>query len=174
MNEIIEITKYGLPSLIVLAITYFLLKSFLDSEYKKRHLEIRIAANKIALPIRLQAYERLALFLERITPNNLVMRVMKSSNISAQQLQIDLINTARNELNHNLSQQIYISDEAWNLIKNTNEEIIKMINIATSKLPDDATGKDLSRVILEMTMSVEKLPTTVALEFLKNEAKQIF
>jgi len=173
MNEFFEIAKYTLPSLVVLATTYLLVKNFLDIEHKRKLVDIRIGGQKIVTPIRLQSYERLVLLLERITPNNLVVRVSKNKT-TAQQMQMDLMNNIRSEFDHNLSQQVYISDEAWLMVKNAKEEIIKMINVATSKLPETATNKDLCSVLLEMEYRTEKMPTAVAIEFLKNEVRQMF
>ena len=173
MNEIIEIAKYTIPSIVVLGTTYILVKSFLENEYKKKLIEVRMNGQKIITPIRLQAYERYALLLERITPDSLAMRVMKTS-MTAQQYQLEILNTIRTEFNHNIAQQIYISDEAWSLIKTAKEEMIKMVNICASKLPENATSKDLTKMMFEAIMVVEKLPTTVALDYLKNEIKTIF
>ncbi|MDD5569993.1 MAG: hypothetical protein PHD97_02445 [Bacteroidales bacterium] len=173
MNEILEIAKYVLPSLVVLATTYILIRNFLDIEHKRKLVDVKVGGQKIITPIRLQAYERLALLLERISPSNLVIRVSKSKT-TAQQLQMDLMNNVRSEFDHNLSQQVYVSDEAWEMVKNSKEEIIKMITIAVSKLPEEATGKDLCSVLLEMEYRTEKLPTTAAIEYLKNEVRQMF
>ncbi|MFA6923209.1 MAG: hypothetical protein WC223_03055 [Bacteroidales bacterium] len=173
MNELLEIAKYILPSLVVLATTYLLVRDFLDVEHKRKLVDVRVGGQKIVTPIRLQAYERLALLLERISPSNLVIRVAKSKT-TAQQLQMDLMNNVRSEFDHNLSQQVYISDEAWEMVKNSKEEIIKMINVAASKLPDAAEGKDLCSVLLEMEYRTEKMPTIAAIEYLKNEVRQMF
>lgn len=173
MNELLEIAKYTLPSLVVLATAYILVRNFLDIEQKRKLVDVKIGGQKIITPIRLQSYERLTLLLERISPSNLVIRVAKNKT-TAQQLQMDFMNNVRSEFDHNLSQQVYISDEAWEMVKNAREEIIKMINIATSKLPENATSKDLCSVLLEMEYRTEKLPTVAAIEYLKNEVRQMF
>lgn len=173
MNELLEIAKYTLPSLVVLATTYLLVRNFLDIDHKRKLVDVRIGGQKIVTPIRLQSYERLTLLLERISPSNLVIRMAKNKT-TVQQLQMDLMNNIRSEFDHNLSQQVYISDEAWEMVKNAKEEIIKMITVAVSKLPDDAISKDLCSVLLEMEYRTEKLPTTAAIEYLKNEVRQMF
>ncbi|MFZ4521302.1 MAG: hypothetical protein ACOYNC_06325 [Bacteroidales bacterium] len=125
------------------------------------------------LPLRLQAYERLVLFLERIHPSNLVLR-LNSAELSALQLQSLLVRTIREEFEYNLSQQLYISGNAWELIKNAKEETIAMINHATSALGEDATSSDLVKGIFEVTISRGKLPVETAVEEIKKELQRLF
>jgi hypothetical protein len=127
----------------------------------------------LTTPIRLQAYERLTLFLERITPGNLISRVHKSG-MSAKLLQAELLKAIRTEYEHNLAQQIYISPGAWELIKNAKEETIKLINTAAINVSDEASGVDLGKLVLEVSMSIEKMPTQIALDYLKQESRQLF
>lgn len=77
MEEILDILKYILPSLVVLAATLLVIKKFMDAEQRKHMYEIRKENQKVTTPLRLQAYERIVLFLERISPENLVLRVHK-------------------------------------------------------------------------------------------------
>lgn len=173
MNDILEILKYVLPSLVVMAASYYLLKLFLENEQKKRNTDIKMAGYKIITPIRLQAYERLVLFLERISPESLVMRVHKTD-MTAAQMQAVLLQNVREEFEHNLSQQVYVSSQAWDLIRTARENIIKLVNTAATKLNDNATATDLSQKIFELSLSENKLLTKSALEFLKNEIRQVF
>lgn len=172
MNEILEILKYTVPSIIVGASSFMIMKKFLDKEYSKTVLEIRMNNQKMTTPLKLQAYERMALFLERVSLNALVMRTHRSG-MSARMLQSELIKAIRSEFEHNLAQQIYISAQAWEAIKNSKEETIKAINIASIKVPDDASGIDLCNVIFDLIQKVERMPTDVALEIVKAEARQI-
>lgn len=173
MDNLFDIFKIILPAGFVLATAYFLVKNFLDDQSKKRQDEIKQANQSLITPIRLQAYERMALFLERISPNNLVMRVHKNG-MSALLLQAELVKTIRSEFEHNLSQQIYISNNSWQLIKNAKEEIIKLVNISASKVPDTGTGIELAQVILQIGAQVKKMPTEVAMEYIKKEISQTF
>lgn len=173
MNELLEILKYVLPALVVMATSYYLLKIFLANEQLKRNTDIKMAGYKIITPIRLQAYERLVLFLERISPESLIMRIHNSGMNSAQ-LQTALLQNVRDEFEHNLSQQVYVSSQAWELIRTAREEIIKLINTAAAKLNENATATDLSQKIFELSLSENKLVTKSALEFLKNEIRQVF
>jgi len=173
MNEVLEILKYILPSIVVFLTAYYILKTFLESEHKKFLVEIRLNNQKVITPIRLQAYERVSLFLERISPNGLVMRVHKSG-MSSRMFQAELLKTIRSEFEHNLSQQIYISSPVWESIKTAKEETIKIINIASARVKDDASGLDLSKAIFDVMSQLEKVPTQVALENLKREVRQVF
>lgn len=173
MKDVFEILKYVLPSLVVMATSYYLLKLFMENEQKKRSTDIKMAGYKIITPIRLQAYERLVLFLERISPESLVMRVHKSD-MTAMQMQTVLLQNVREEFEHNLSQQVYVSSQAWEVIRTAREGIIKLVNTAATKLSNGATGTDLSRKIFELSLTDKNLMTKTALEFLKKEIRQIF
>jgi hypothetical protein len=173
--ELLEILKYLIPSVVVFATSYFSIYLFLNNETKKKQFEIKSASMETILPIKLQAYERLVLFLERISPNSLILRVHQSGN-TALYFQTALINTIREEFEHNLSQQLYISSSAWELVKNAKEEVVSIINTAAAKLSENelASSEDLSRKIFEITIQMEKVPTATALEKLKTEIRQIF
>jgi hypothetical protein len=125
------------------------------------------------LPLRLQAYERFVLFLERIHPSNLVMR-LNSADLTAMQLQALLVRTIREEFEYNLSQQLYISGNAWELVKNAKEETIAMINHASSGLPESAPSSDLVKMVFEASVSRGKLPVETALEEIKRELQRLF
>jgi hypothetical protein len=166
----LEILKLTLPSLFVLAAVYFLVKKFFDNDQKIRILELKKAAQPTVLPLRFQAYERVCVFLERITPNNLVMRTHQSG-ISARELQSTLLTTIRSEFEHNLSQQVFMSSQAWEYTKSAKEEVVKIINLSMASLPENATGIQLCKVIFEMVMKTEVQPTQKALDMIKNEIK---
>ena len=173
-NDVLDILKYTIPSLITFLTAYVILKLFVDGENKKKELELRATHYKDSLPLRLQAYERLTLFLERITPTNMISRVNKPG-MSARDLQLALISNIRLEFEHNLSQQIYISAPAWLMIVQVKEEIISIVNRVSTDLPESATGKDLSRSIIEYFINTEQvMPTQKALDTLKTEARKIF
>ena len=169
----LEILKYILPALVIFFTVYFLMKSFFDNENRKRELEISMEKIKMITPIKLQAYERLTILMERMTPNNLIFRVSQPG-ISASQLKIELIQDINNEYNHNVSQQIYVSHQAWQMVRIVKEEMINIINTAYSGLGPNAVGIDLSRAIFETLIKMETVPTNKALDFLRKEFQLIF
>jgi len=128
---------------------------------------------KVILPLRLQAYERFVLFLERIHPSNLLMRI-SNPELRAAQLQALLVRTIREEFEYNLSQQLYISGQSWELIKNAKEEMVAMINKASMKTGEQAPSGDLVKAILELLVEKGKLPSELALEEIKKELQRLF
>ena len=173
MEALVEILKILIPAAAVFAATYFIVKTFLTNEQKRRDYELRKSQMNVTTPIRLQAYERIIIFLERIEPNNLVLRINKVG-INVATLHAELVKTVKTEYEHNISQQIYVSANAWHLVKAAKEETIKLINISVTKVPENAKGQELSQVILHIASSVEKTPTQIAIEFLKTEVARHF
>lgn len=173
MEDFLEIVKLTVPGLLVLAATVFLIKKYLESSQRDKMLELKSAAQKEVFPRRLQAYERLVLFLERISPNSLVMRVHKTG-MSAKLLQADLAKAIRDEYEHNIAQQVYISAEGWNRIKTAKEEMIQLINIAATKVNEDSTGIDLAQKIFEIAAELGNLPTDTTINYLKKEIQKYF
>ncbi len=174
MDGLIEILKIILPAVAVFAAAFFTVQRFLDNEQKRRDHELKKSAQSALTPLKLQAYERVVIFLERIHPNTLVVRVNKHG-MTAQQLHVELVKTVKSEYEHNLSQQIYVSYNAWELVKTAKEEIIKLINISATKVPHENSSNDMAMMVLNITASVDKkLPNEVALEYIKKEVSQIF
>lgn len=173
MEEFLEILKYVLPSLIVFATAYIVISKFMDAERRKHIYEIKKENQKFSTPLRLQAFERIVLFLERISPENLILRIHKPA-MSAKLLHSNLIATIKTEYEHNLVQQIYISSSSWEIVKKVKDDIIRAVNIAADNLPPNATGSDLGQKIFEVMSKIEKSPTQTAISILKNELRLLF
>lgn len=171
MDIVIEIVKALLPSLVVFLTAFFSIKYFLENEQKKKLLELRFNAKSVITPIRLQAYERMALFLERMDPNQLLLR-MNNPQLTAFQFQLLLISAIRSEYDHNLSQQIYLSTDVWNQIKRAKEDTIRIVNLCAGKLADTDMATDLATAILEQI--AEKSPIEEAMKVLKQEIETLF
>jgi hypothetical protein len=129
--------------------------------------------SKTLTPIKLQAYERIVLFLERISLESLIVRTSLPG-MTAARLHGDLLATIRGEFEHNLSQQIYMTQQAWEVVKNARSNTIKLINSEFEKLPENATALDLSRNLLSRVMELDKEYTRVAIEYIKNEVTRQF
>jgi hypothetical protein len=174
MEGVIEIFKIILPAATVFVAAFLILQRFLENDQKRREHELKRGTQATITPLKIQAYERIVIFLERIHPNSLVVRVNKHG-MNAHQLHMELIKTIKSEYEHNLSQQIYVSYNAWELVKTAKEEIIKLVNISATKVPNDNTSNDLAMMILNITSNLEKkLPNEVALEYVKKEVSHIF
>ena len=172
---IFEILKYILPSLVVFATAYYILKQQNEREIallEKEDIKDRRQKNQeVLLPIRLQAYERLILFLERIHPHQLIIRSNNPA-LSSFQLQTLLIKSIRDEFEHNLSQQLYVSNAAWNKVINAKEECIKQINFAASKLNSDAKANELGGLIIQDFSALSANPIQEAIMLMKKEVQQ--
>lgn len=170
MQTFLEILKITIPGLLVLLAAYYVLDGMLKNEERKRYYEMKRNASKVLDPIRLTAYERFALFLERINPESLILRVHQPD-MTAVELHVTLLSTIREEFEHNVSQQIYITPELWSVIKNSKESLIQFINTYSSKVPDNVPAIELSKVLIESYNAMENSPIEVALNILKAEVK---
>ena len=171
--EILEVLKYTLPALIVFLTAYFLIRAFIRSDQDKRKHEIILQNQKNVTPIRLQAYERVILFLERISLESLIMRTSKQG-MTSKQIQTSMLNTIRAEFEHNLSQQVYLTPAAWEIIKNAKSNTIKTINSSADHVQPGAAAIEYSRYILEKVMEMDKEPTRIAIDYLKKEVSTFF
>lgn len=168
MEIITDILKITIPALIVFLTAWILLRNMIRNDQDRRRQEIILQGARTVTPIKLQAYERIVLFLERISLESLLVRV-SSPDMTVSQLQSALLTTIRSEFEHNLSQQIYMSPQAWEVVKNARSNTIKMINSEAEKMKGDAPGIDLSRQLLAKLMDLEKEPTRAAIDYIKNE-----
>lgn len=173
MEILIEFGKILLPAAAVLYAMYLIVKSFLDKELEKQALQVRGKSIETVLPNRLHAYERICLFLERISPNNLVVR-LNNGDYTAREFQHIMLQEVREEYNHNVSQQVYMSDEVWDLVKTAKEELIVSINEAAMGLDESATGLDLSKGLFDATVSRDFDPIQKALLAVKAEIRTTF
>lgn len=173
MEPISLILAIVLPSAAVLYAMYLTVKTFLTKEYENRLIDIKIKNNELILPTRLQAYERLCLLLERLSPNQLILRVNDSS-YNAAMLHQQLLSDVRNEFNHNLSQQIYISEGAWVLTKKAIDDLNSTINSAMTQCDPEAKSIELAKLFLETYMSQPHDPIIVAQSALKQEIQKFY
>lgn len=171
MNTTLEFLKLILPAAIVLYAMYLMVKSFIQKEMDEKALDIQNENIKIILPLKLQAFERMCLFLERITPGNLVLRLSDNS-LSVKEFQQILINEIREEFSHNLSQQIYMSDAVWEGIRNCVEDIIALINTSAEQLKGDEKGIELAKLIFARLSEQESDPVAAILSKVKQELRK--
>lgn len=173
MEAVNDILKIVLPALLVLLTAWIILRNLLKNEQEKRRQELILQNTKTITPIKLHAYERMVLFLERISLESMLVRV-STPDMTASQLHSALLATIRSEFEHNLSQQIYMSSQAWEVVRNARSNMIKIINTEFEKLPAGVVGMALSKQLLERVMQMDKEPTKVAIEYLKAEVARVF
>jgi hypothetical protein len=172
MEIVYEIIKITIPALMVMITAWFVLRNMLRNDSDRKRQELLLQTVKTITPVRLQAYERIILFLERISPESLIMRNAKNSQ-SVQQLHSELITSVRSEYEHNLSQQIYMSNEAWEMVKNARGMVVRIINNIAAKLPPTAAGEELSRQLIEEVMEMDSEPCRAAIDFVKAELARV-
>ncbi len=161
----------------VLAMAYFFLKSNEkqgnDKGIQLLQAELKKERQKYFLPNRVEAYQRSLLLMERISPTNLVMR-LNNPGLPARAMQAELLNAIRQEYDHNVAQQLFVSPKAWEMVRSSKEETIKIINIAGNTMTAMSLGTELSTKVLEICGEVGKLPTEITVDFLKEELQGLF
>lgn len=152
---------------------YFVMNRFLETEHRKQLMVLRKENNTVTTPLRLQAYERLVLFLERMAMDKLVLRISKPG-MSANLLKAELLRTIQQEFDHNLTQQLYLSNSSWESVVLAKDESLKVVRIAASKVAPDANAIQLGQKIFEIMVTLEKSPCQIAILILKKEIRQLF
>ena len=168
-----EILMCTLPALFVFLATYLVMSKMVKSEQLRLKAENVLNNQKYITPIRLQAYERMVLLLERISPQSLVMRTQRQ-NMTNQELQSSLLKTIRSEFEHNMAHQLYISDKAWEMVRMAKEDCIKFINQTALQTKPDGNSLQLCKLILEKLLDRDLDPTTKAINYLKEEIRTLF
>lgn len=173
METVFEILKYTIPAIIVLISSYMIVKKFLVTEMQRKQLALMHDTQDITIRLRLQAYERLVLFLERIAPQQLVPRVYEQG-MTVSDLRGVLVFNINTEFEHNLSQQIYVSKQVWQTVKSVKEQEINMVNHIAQQLQGDSPAIELHKRIVDYILTVEgELPTDIALQIIHEEAKRV-
>jgi hypothetical protein len=173
MEILAQIALIVLPAGAVLFTVVLFLRKQSEKDLRNMQIELKKERQSFFLPNRVEAYQRAVLLMERISPNSLVMR-LHNPGLPAKMMQAELLKAIREEYDHNVAQQIFISPKAWEMIRNSKEETIKIINIAGGQMADISMALDLSAKIFEITAEVGQLPTEITIEFLKRELQELF
>ncbi len=169
-DHIFQLFAYLIPSVITGAIAFYFFRMHTDNEEGRRRFLLHKDSQTETLPIRLQAYERLALFLERISLPSLMVRVAPQS-ADKNAYEALLIKSIENEFDHNLSQQIYLSDECWSIIKAAKSATVQMIRKVA--MSDTDTADKLREDVLTQTMDKQS-PSVTALAYIKKEVGELW
>ncbi len=173
MDALLQIALIILPAGGILLTAIFFLRRETSKELMNMQIELRKQRQEFFLPNRVEAYQRAVLLMERIHPNSLVMR-LHNPGMPAKALQADFLKAIREEYDHNVAQQLFISPQAWQMVKNSKEETIKIINIAGNQMQATSTGMELSAKIFELVAEIGQLPSEIAVELLKKELQEQF
>lgn len=170
---ILELLKYTVPAALVLAgVTYVLRSGERKAETKAKYgIYQKTFADLV--PLRLQAYERAVLFLERISPENLLLRV-DGRGKTVRQFHSELIAEIRSEYEHNIAQQLYIKEESWQGLVRAKDQIISLVNTSTKGISADGPGIDLGKKVLNKMVESESAPTHEAIRILKGDIQAMF
>ncbi|APG60022.1 hypothetical protein [Christiangramia salexigens] len=169
-TEILNLLYGILPALIVGAVAFYFFHTYSKTEENRRRFLILRENQKTALPIRLQAYERMALFLERISPGKILFRVQPNSEDHKSYANL-LIANIDQEFEHNIAQQIYVSNECWDYVKTAKNATITLIRKAAAK-EEVSNTEEYKELILKSLME-RQAPTDAALSFIKKEVRSL-
>ena len=172
-NYLLDILKYTVAGIGIIYIAFYLFKPYLDKGQNLQALELKKAISGQTLPLRLQAYERLILFIDRINPSNLLIR-LNGNGYSAAELHSIILTEVRTEYQHNVTQQIYVSSQAWSVVKRTKDDTINLVNNAIKAIPENATGLDFGRVLLTHLSKLEEDPYDIATNLVRKDLEHIF
>ena len=170
-DKILEILAYTLPAALTGAIAYYFFAKHVQHEDKRRHYLLQKENQKQSFPLRLQAYERMILFLERINPNRLLLREIPKSDDKKRYLQ-QLVQNVEQEFEHNLAQQIYMSNECWHMIVTAKNTSLQMLRNKANK-PDIITAYDLQEAVLKEGLE-DISPALAAIQYIKTEVRSFF
>lgn len=169
LSVVLEIIKISIPALIVFLTVYYVMKTYLDRQYQLRNLEFKQKQQNTTIPLRLQAYERLSLFCERISIPNLVLRLREEGQTVAQ-LRLKMLLTIQQEFEYNITQQVYVSEQLWQIIKVSRDDTVGVIDAIAGKLDPKGSSLDLSKQLLGYIDSQPFSALDKALQAIKKEA----
>ncbi|MCM8568123.1 hypothetical protein NE848_01965 [Gramella jeungdoensis] len=172
MNEtdILNFLYAILPAVVVGLVAFYFFNTYSKNEENRRRFLMLRENRKTSLPIKLQAYERLALFLERISPGQILFRVKPNSEDPDLYANL-LIATIEQEFEHNIAQQIYITNECWDYIKTSKNATISLIRKASAK--EDITNADQLREMILKNLMGKQAPTDTGLSYIKKEVRSL-
>ncbi|SFD06085.1 hypothetical protein [Algibacter pectinivorans] len=170
-SRIIDVFLFAIPTIITGFIAFYFFREHTRNEDGRRRYLLKKDMQVNAMPLRLQAYERMALFLERISPSKLLIRIIPTSS-DKDDYETLLIQSIEQEFEHNLSQQIYITDKCWSIVTTSKNATIQLIRKASMSEKTDSANK-LREVVLTEMME-RRSPSDTALAFIKEEVSSLW
>ncbi|MEQ8702419.1 MAG: hypothetical protein RIC19_00805 [Phaeodactylibacter sp.] len=169
METFLEIVKLTIPGLLTFLASYFVLKTYMENQQKLQQLKIQQEQQRSSLPLRLQAYERLSLFCERISLPSLLLRVRKPG-MSSGELRVTLLLAVQQEYEHNITQQVYVSSQLWEIIKIARDDAVNAISLIAEKAGPKSDAAELAGMLLTYVNQQEVMVVEKALLAIKKEA----
>ena len=170
---LLDILKYTLAGLIVFFTGFYIIRTYYEKIKMMGIFELKKTTQAHTLPLRLQAYERMVLFIERINPANMLIR-LHVSEITASEMHQLIISEIRTEFQHNITQQLYTSNQTWMVVKRLKDDTISLINSAAKSLPGNASSLELNKAILIHLSNLDENPYDSALAIIKQDIHQLF
>lgn len=169
ISVILEIIKISVPALIVFFTVFYLMKQYLASQYQLKSLDFKQNQQSTTIPLRLQAYERLSLFCERIAIPNLILR-LREENMTAANLRMAMLIATQQEFEHNITQQVYVSEQLWQIIKIARDDVMTVVNEIYEKMESGADANSYAKELFAHLGGREFMPLNQALIAIKKEA----
>ena len=169
LSVLLEIVKVSVPALIVFLTVHYLFKNYLEGQRELRRQEIEKEQKSAALPLRMQAYERLSLFCERVSIPTLLLRVPAGEQ-NAKSYRLALLLAIQQEFEHNITQQVYISSQLWEIIKAARDDTVNFISVVSEKVDPRASAAEFRKALLNLDASREATGMETALQAIKKEA----
>ncbi len=162
-----------LPCLLMLGLALLLLRGQWRQYESLERLRLSTENRKLTVPMRLTAYERLALLMERISPESLVVRI-SSEGLSSAAYEASLLEAVREEWNHNLSQQVYVSEELWDQVRHARGQVSQLLRLCMERVHPEAPASELVNLLLVSLTELPVHPTQSALQLLRREVQGLF
>lgn len=164
-----EVLILLIPTVLVIFALYFMFRQFFQSQLRTQAMKLKQEESKTTLRLKLNAYERLMLFCERISIQSLLLRI-QSPEMTAKDLRAALILAIQQEHEHNLSQQLYVSDKLWKIIQLAKDQLIEIITHVSTKVPDNGHAQDFSKQLILFVESQKTNPIETAKSAIRKEA----
>jgi hypothetical protein len=172
-DYLFDILKFTMAGIATVYVAFYLIKPYLDKSESIHLIELKKTISSQTLPLRLQAYERVVLFIERVNPASMLVR-LHATGLSAAELHSIVANEIRNEFQHNITQQVYVSSSTWAVVTRVKDDTLSVVTNAVKALPDTATGLDLSKTVLAHLSHLQDNPYDIALKIVREDMEALF
>ncbi|MEM1214159.1 MAG: hypothetical protein AAGJ82_00640 [Bacteroidota bacterium] len=169
----LEILKISLPAIVVAVVSYLIIRTMLNKQFLLQEQRLRQDRQDTIMPLRMQAYERLSILVERLGIPGMVLR-NQNDEMQAATFRIALFMAVQQEFEHNISQQIYVSNNLWKILEATRDDLLQFIELVSEKVPANAPAKELASKLLAYHAQRDSDPISTAQMAIRKEASTLF
>lgn len=173
MTVFLEILKITIPTVVVGLTAFFIVREMMRRQIQMQSQHLHGQRQSNTMPLRMQAYERLSILIERLSLPGLLMRTFNEE-MTTTTLRLTLLINVQQEFEHNISQQIYVSDQLWKIIEATRDDLIEFITVVSDKVPKDAPARQLRDALIGYQQQREQDPIATAQMAIRKEAASLF